>query len=490
MATISGFAAWTGRAKDIIVQQLRAHFSLLLASASTNALKEQPLIEKFGLAGQTSAESFVQVIQAMPHANQRIPTVAVMSAPGTEKKMGIGRQVIHTYHDPVTGKPMIREIVGGDMTVVIEISTTDTNIRSELTDIVHTFFTTYAEETEYAFLGDTNIDPFSGVPNNYQLILKSEAVIQGETQQARPDGEAFEMIYFNRITVPILFLDYADREAFDVSVCFNPTFHLEDDANFLARFDIVPLDEPRQWQFANSDNFEINSGIGFVNGINTQKWDIVVNPSAIVRQIDTTLMTSISGISGNGLVAFKSLSDGSEAGVLVNKNSPGIVSGRLRTKFRFSNGNSALVICAMQQGRNPLESDCYQLLVRPGSPARLAIIKGNVSTGPVTVLGEGSRVNIPIGVNLSAQFEWKVDPQRSRIRLRGYISHCESSDYGALQKRLEIFDNTNAFLTSVGESVGFRENPDTAGDPGAVFIDDPDVIQEIGNLLTNPAKVG
>lgn len=491
MPTLGGFAAWTERAKDVVVQQLRQHFSLLLATASTNALKEQPQIEKFGLAGQTSAESFVEVVTALPHANQRIPTVAVMSAPGTEKKMGIGRQVVHTFHDPDTGKPMIREIVGGDMNVVIEISATDTNIRAELTDIVHTFFTMYAEETAFSFLGDTKPDPNSGVPNNFQLILKSEAVIQGETQQNRPDGEAFEMVYFNRITIPILFLDYVDREGFDISVCFNPNLKPEDDENFKARDGVLPLDEPRNFQFVNSDDFEISSGIsGLVNGINTQKWDININPNTTVQRINTT---TISGIKGNGMAAFQSISDGNEAGVLTNKKTPGILSGKFRTRFRFSNGNSALVICAMQQTANPLDGDCYQLIVRPGTtavPARLAIIKGKLSTGPIIVLGEGSRTVIPIGLNLSAQFEWKVDLDKKRIRLRGYISQCDSSEYGALQKRLEFFDNTNALLTSKGESVGFRENPNTSGPPGAVFIDDPDIIQEIGAKLTNPSKVG
>ena len=491
MPTLGGFAAWTERAKDVIVQQLRLHFSLLLSQASTNALKEQPMIEKFGLAGQTSQESFVQVVTQLPHANQRIPTVAVMSSPGTEKKMGIGRQVVHTYHDPVTGKPMIREIVGGDMTVVIEISATDTNIRSELTDIVHTFFTMYAEETAFSFLGDTNPDAITGVPNNYQLILKSEAIIQGETQQARPEGEAFEQIYFNRITIPILFLDYVDREGFDISVCFNSNLKPEDDDIFKARFEVVPLEEPFQLQFVNSDNFEATSGIsGLVNGINTQKWNIFVNPSSIVTRVSAL---TVSGIKGNGLAEFESTTDGGEAGALSNKISTGILSGKFRTRFRLSNGNSALVICAMQQGPNPLTSECYQLIVRPGttaSPSRLAIVKGILSTGPITVIGEGSRTVIPIGVNLSAQLEWKIDLVRKRVRLRGYISQCESSDFGALQKRLEFFDNTNAFLTSQGESVGFRENPETSGPSGKVFIDDPDIIQEIGARLSNPSRVG
>src|SRR5881396_2895747 len=113
MATLGGIAAWSERAKDVLVQQLRNHFSLALAQASTNCLKEMPQIEKYGLAGQTSEESFVQINTQLPHTQQRIPHIAIMSAANTEKKMNIGRQVVHTFHHPVTGKPMIREIVGG-----------------------------------------------------------------------------------------------------------------------------------------------------------------------------------------------------------------------------------------------------------------------------------------------------------------------------------------------------------------------------------------
>ena len=143
MATRGGFAAWTERAKDVIVDELRSYLSLNYA----NVLKEMPQIERYGLAGQTTAESFVSIFTALPHDEQHIPFIAVMSSPGVERKMGIGRQVIKTFHDPTTGLPMIREMVGGDLNVIIEIVSVDTNQRSELTDIIFSFFTMYAEQT-------------------------------------------------------------------------------------------------------------------------------------------------------------------------------------------------------------------------------------------------------------------------------------------------------------------------------------------------------
>lgn len=489
MATIGGYSAFTERAKDVIVQQLRAHFSLLLGAATFNALKEQPNIEKFGLAGQTSDESYVQVVTQLPHDNQRIPTVAIMSAPGNERKMGLGRQVVETYHDATTGKPMIREIVGGDMNIIIEISAPDTNQRAELTDVVWGFFTTYTEETKFAFLGDTNPDSVSGVPNNYQIILKAAAVLGGETDQPRPNGETYERIYFNRITVPITFLDYADREGFDVQVSFNSTLTLEDDDIFKLRNEVVPLDEPVGLQFVQTDNFEVYSGASYINGIDSTKWHQYPNPYSNITHI-----TGADVIRGNGSVAMLSLQDGMEAGALV-ATATGILSGKIRTRFNLKNGQSVLVLFAMMQGSNPLTDDCYQLIVGPGEnqntdPVRLQIVKGPIVVGPITPLAEGSRIVIPSNSDMAAQLEWKIDTKRQRIRLRGWISVPEASDFGSMNKRLEVFDNTSAFLTSLGQGAGFRENPKRSGASGTVIVDDIEIIQEIGSIIPNPAKIG
>src|SRR5882724_9658916 len=310
MATIGGIAAWTERAKDVIVQQLRAYFSLQLQQATTNALKEMPQIERYGLAGQTSEESFVQINTQLPHTQQRIPHIAIMSAANTEKKMNIGRQVVHTYHHPVTGKPMIREIVSGDMTIVIEISSVDTNVRSEISDLVYSFFTLYAEETAFSFLGDTEPDPNNGVPNNYQLILKSQAVLQGETQTPRPHGETFDIIYFNRVSVPILFFDYPDREGFDVQVCPNPLLTPEDDEQFKHLGLPLPLAEPFALQFVAQDDFEV---LGSFLGLDLTKWSVMSNAAALIRRV-----TIPDTIRGTGSASFESLTDGQEAGALLN----------------------------------------------------------------------------------------------------------------------------------------------------------------------------
>ena len=119
MATRGKFGSVTERAKDVIVQELRKHFEL---NGSDNVLTEQPLIEKYGLPGNSPAETFIEITTGLPHESQRIPRVMVMSAPGVERKMGIGRQVVKTFYHPDTQQPTIREMIGVDLQIIIEIA--------------------------------------------------------------------------------------------------------------------------------------------------------------------------------------------------------------------------------------------------------------------------------------------------------------------------------------------------------------------------------
>lgn len=471
MGTRGGFAAWTERAKDVIVDELRSYLSLNYA----NVLAEMPQIERYGLAGQTTAESFVNIYTALPHKEQRIPFIAVMSTPGQERKMGIGRQVVHTFHDPTTGLPMVRECVGGDFTVVVELAMIDTNQRSELTDIVFSFFTEYMEQHAFAFLGDGEKDPLSGVPNLYQIILKSTASLGGETDQPRPEGEPFNRIYYNRITVPVIFLDYVDREVSDFSLCFNPTLELEDDENFKKSEAIVALAEPTQMKFVTYDNMETSDSPN-------AKWRSYVNVPALVFQIGDDRV-----IKGNGSLSLESIEDGATAALA--SRAPAVTSGRLRLRFRLGEDSTVVLYC-MAQGIDPLETDNYHLIVKTGDHVRMALVKGPIGTGAISPLAESSWIRVTPQVDLTAQIEWKVDVRRKRIRIRASIAGCDSSDFGSLVQRLEVFDTVDAFLSSQGEGFGFRPHPDTPAQ-GYVVIDDPEIMAELNTIEQfNPAKVG
>jgi hypothetical protein len=470
MATRGGAFAWTERAKDVLVQEIRNYLSLNYA----NVLSEMPQIERYGLAGQTSAESFVNVFTALPHKEQRLPHVAIMSAPGTERKMGIGRQVIQTFHDPDTGLPTIRECFGGDLNIVIEIACTDTNQRSELLDIIYSFFVVYLEQSSYSILGDGTPDPVTQVPRLYQLILKSQASIGGETDQPRPEGEPFNRIYFNRITVPIIFLDYVDREGQDISVCLNPNLTADDDDMIPKP---LPIPEPNEVMFASHDAFEETDAPG-------AKWKVFVNTAADVER--TTQTAEV--INGLASVKLRASETGGLA-VLVNRAEP-TLSGRLRARFNLGDGSATFVLCCMLQGPNPLEDASYFIIVKSGQPTRIALYKGVIG-GTAVLLGEGSRVVIPTNTDLAAQLEWKIDPKKPRIRLRGYVTKCDSEAFGELQKRLELIDATEPLLSSEGEGFGFETRPDATDGVRAVVVDDVEVLVELNTTVqTNPSHIG
>jgi hypothetical protein len=470
MPTRGGAFAWTERAKDVVVEELRSYLSLNYA----NVLKEMPQIERYGIAGQTSAESFVNIFTALPHKEQRIPHIAVMSAPGSERKMGIGRQVIKTFHDPDTGLPTIRECFGGDMNVIIEIACTNTNERSELTDIIYSFFVVYLEQFSYSILGDGTPDPVTQVPRLFQVIMKSQASIGGETDQPRPEGEPFNRIYFNRVTVPIIFLDYVDREGNDISVCYNPALTPDDDDTIEKP---LPFPEPGEVLFASYDDFEDPASPN-------SKWRVFANSAGEVAR--TTQAVEV--IRGTASVKLQALDSGALA-ALANRVDP-TFSGKLRARFNLTDGAAAFVLYCMLQGDNPLEDPSYHLIIKKGQPSRLVLLKGVIG-GEVTALGAGSTVVIAAETDLAAQLEWKIDAKSGRIRLRGYVTSCQSKQFGELQKRLELIDATAPFLSSEGEGFGFEPNPDASAGIGAVVVDDAEVLTELQIAIPiNPSRIG
>lgn len=484
MATLGQFSAFTERAKDEIVRALRNHLSLVLGSASTHALKEQPQIEKYGLAGQSTAESFVNIFTSMPQTNQRIPHIAIMSSPGTERKMGLGRQVVTTFRDPVTGKPTIREIVGGDMTIVIEIAATDTNTRSELTDIVFTFFTVYLEEDRFSILGSAETDYETGAQNLHQIILKSSCQLSGETEQNRPQGEAFDKIYFNRIIVPIIFVDYVDREAFDVSAQYNNTLLPSDD---FQQKSIEVLPEPGPFRFSFSDNFETDSTLI------SDRWTTWKSPDTSITRIPDGYAVEPKTISGNGSAYIQALNPNLELVAFVNKASSGLSSARIRLKYNLTNGATSLVIFGQLQGANPFEDSSYHIVVIPSinnEYTRIQLVKGPIGSGAIVALAESSLIKIPLYTDLAISMEWKIDTVKQWARIRAAISTSQTPHFGALATRLEYYDKSNAFLTSQGEGWGARPNPAQPGILGAIVVDDVEVLKDLGAPSSiNPRKV-
>ena len=93
--------------------------------------------------------------------------------------------------------------------IAVEIVTQDHNIRTELSDIVWSFFTFYLDDQDYTFYGRSSFD--IGVSNEtYQVIIKPDPSMAGEQEVPRP-GDETDKLYVNRINVPTTTIQYIDR---------------------------------------------------------------------------------------------------------------------------------------------------------------------------------------------------------------------------------------------------------------------------------------
>lgn len=94
-----------------------------------------------------------------------------------------------------------------DLTLNIDVGTEDDNQRTELTDLLNYFLDLRLNERDFALLGDTKLG------QNWQIILKQQTVLGGESEIPRPEGDGFSKIYVNRVSIPLVIVDYVDRPA-------------------------------------------------------------------------------------------------------------------------------------------------------------------------------------------------------------------------------------------------------------------------------------
>jgi len=93
--------------------------------------------------------------------------------------------------------------------IAIEVAAEDYNIRTELTDLVWSFFTFYMDSRDYTFLGRGGFD--ETISNEiYQVIIKPDPSMAGEQEVPRPNDEK-DKIFVNRINIPVTTIQYVDR---------------------------------------------------------------------------------------------------------------------------------------------------------------------------------------------------------------------------------------------------------------------------------------
>ncbi len=121
--------------------------------------------------------------------------------------------------------------------IALEIATEDYNVRTELTDLVWSFFTFYMDSRDYTFLGRSIFD--NSISNEFfQCIIKPDPTMAGEQEVPRPGDEA-DKVYVNRINIPVTTIQYVDRAVY-----------------------VPGTTDP---YYLNSDNLEVDDDIPFKN---------------------------------------------------------------------------------------------------------------------------------------------------------------------------------------------------------------------------------
>jgi len=103
--------------------------------------------------------------------------------------------------------PMHRYHTAKDLILNMDIGTDDDNQRTELTDLLGYFWDMRLQEQDFTFLGDTKLK------QNWQIITKKAMTLGGESEIPRPEGDGFAKIYVNRVSIPLISIDYIDRPA-------------------------------------------------------------------------------------------------------------------------------------------------------------------------------------------------------------------------------------------------------------------------------------
>lgn len=107
----------------------------------------------------------------------------------------------------VARPPKHRYQTAKDLVLNVDIGAEDDNQRTELTDLVSYFFELFLQERDFVLLGDTSLG------QNWQIAMKCELQLSGESEIPRLEGDQSSKIYINRVSVPLLSIDYVDRVA-------------------------------------------------------------------------------------------------------------------------------------------------------------------------------------------------------------------------------------------------------------------------------------
>lgn len=112
-----------------------------------------------------------------------------------------------------TRNPANRYQLATNLTVGLDLGTESENERRELTDLLVYFFSLEMDKRDFTFYGRSVFDDdFPG--EWFQIVLRDQHSLSGEAEIPRQggSGEQRDLIYINRLQVPVTIIDYVDRE--------------------------------------------------------------------------------------------------------------------------------------------------------------------------------------------------------------------------------------------------------------------------------------
>lgn len=111
---------------------------------------------------------------------------------------GVGKQAYDRHH------------ICADLTVAIEVVAESENVRTELSDLLYDFLTFVMADRKYQFYGRSSFDS-SILDETYQIIIKDNEISFSGEQEIPRSNDPKDKLYINRVTVPIIAIQYTDR---------------------------------------------------------------------------------------------------------------------------------------------------------------------------------------------------------------------------------------------------------------------------------------
>ncbi len=111
-----------------------------------------------------------------------------------------------------TNLPKRRYYSAADMVINIDVVTDSLTTRTELSDLVYSFFSYYMEKRRFQLFGRSYFDRTIDPEEWFHVILKNQFNWSAEVTKARQGGEQYDQVYAIRGSIPIFIEDFIDKE--------------------------------------------------------------------------------------------------------------------------------------------------------------------------------------------------------------------------------------------------------------------------------------